>query len=138
MTLYMLDTNIVSHAIKGDEAVNSRLLEHTPSELCVSSIAASELRFGAQRKGSKKLGRLIESFLEPIPVLSYDQRASQVYATIASQLYGQGLPIGPMDTLIAAHAMSVGAVMVTNNTKHFERVPGIHLEDWTDPAQAQE
>lgn len=127
---YMLDTDTVSLALRGRGNVAARLLEHRPSELCMSSITLAELRYGAQVHESPKLHRLISTFAETIEVVSFDEAAAGRFGVIATALARRGAPIGTFDTLIAAHALSLRLTLVTNNTRHFTRVPGLATETW--------
>lgn len=126
----MLDTDTVSYALRGHGHVGDRILEHRPSELCISSITLAELRYGAELKGSEKLHRLIHTFVSNFPLVSLDTAAADVFGTVAAKLARGGTPIGPLDTLLAAHALSLGLILVTNNTRHFERVDGLKTESW--------
>jgi len=126
----MLDTDTVSMALRGQGAVGARVLEHRPSQLCLSSITLAELRFGADSKGSRKLHALIDTFVATIAVLPFDQIASDRFGRVATALANRGEPIGTFDTLIAAHAQSLGLTLVTNNTKHFRRVTGLKVTNW--------
>lgn len=130
MPRYMLDTDTVSFALRGQGRVASRLLEHRPSELCISSITLAELRFGAEVKGSRKLHNLIGTFVEGVTVAPFDERAADRFAVVATALASRGRPIGTFDTLMAAHALALGHTFVTNNLKHFERVAGLKAESW--------
>jgi tRNA(fMet)-specific endonuclease VapC len=130
MLRYMLDTDSVSFALRGEGRVATRLLERRPSELCVSSVTLAELRFGADTRRSRKLHKLIDIFTEAIAVVPFDRHAADGFGSVAAGLARQGTPIGGFDTLIAAHALALGLTLVTNNTKHFERVPGLSTENW--------
>ena len=130
MPRFMLDADTVSYAIRGKGQVAARLLERQPSEVCLSSITWAELRFGAEAKASQKLKRAIRSFVRDIAIVPFDESAADRFAVVAAALARRGEPIGAFDTLMAAHALSVGLVVVTNNTKHFSRVPGLRLENW--------
>jgi tRNA(fMet)-specific endonuclease VapC len=110
--------------------VAARLLEHRPSELCLSSITLAELRYGAEARRSRKLHRLISTFVDAIEILSFDQSAANRFATVAAALARRGEPIGTFDTLMAAHALSLRLTLVTNNTRHFARVAGLATENW--------
>jgi len=130
MPQYMLDTDSVSFALRGYGRVAARLLEHRPSELCISSVTLAELRFGAEARRSRKLHRLITTFVESVGVVPFDQPAADRFATVAVSLARRGEPIGTFDTLMAAHALSLGLTFVTNNTQHFGRVTGLRTENW--------
>ncbi|HEX4953283.1 MAG TPA: PIN domain-containing protein [Thermoanaerobaculia bacterium] len=127
---YMLDADIVSYAIKGHGQVGTRMLDHPPSHLCVSAITLAELRFGADHKGSTRLHRLLDAFVRPLSVLPLDADVAARYGKVAALLRQSGTPIGAFDTLVAAHALVAGLTLVTNNLRHFERVPGLRAESW--------
>lgn len=126
----MLDADTVSYAIRGEGQVAARLLEHHPSELCICSITLAELRFGAEAKRSQKLHRAIRSFVKDVAVVAFDAAAADRFAVVAAALARRGEPIGAFDTLMAAHALSLGLTVVTNNTKHFSRVSGLTVQNW--------
>jgi tRNA(fMet)-specific endonuclease VapC len=130
MPEYMLDTDTVSFALRGHGRVPARLLAHRPSQLCVSSITLAELRFGAEARRSPKLHRLVSTFVESVAVVPFDQEAADRFATVATSLARRGVPIGTFDTLMAAHALSLGLTFVTHNTPHFGRVVGLKTENW--------
>lgn len=119
MAGYMLDTDTISFALRGYGRVAANLLNHRPSEIFVSSISLAELRFGAERVRSKKLHTLIDAFTDSVAVLSFDQAAADRFASVAVTLARRGEPIGTFDTQIAAHALSLGLILVTNNTNTF-------------------
>ena len=130
MPQYMLDTDTVSFALRGQGRVAARLLEHRPSELCISSIALAELRYGAEARRSRRLHHLISTFVEPIEIMPFDQSAAGRFGTVAAALARRGEPIGTLDTLMAADALSLRLTFVTNNTRHFARVAGLATENW--------
>lgn len=127
---YLLDTDSVSFALRGQGRVAERMLAKRRSEMRVSSITVAELRFGATAKQSKKLHSLIDDFLTDVEALPFDVAAATEYGTVGAQLAAAGLPIGMADALLAAHAKSLGLVMVTRNVKHFRRVHGLIVESW--------
>ena len=129
MPEYMLDTDTVSFALRGHGRVADRLLQRRPSQLCISSIALAELR-SAPDSTLRELHRLISTFVESVGVIAFDQRAADRFAAVATSLARRGSPIGAFDTLMAAHAMSLGVTLVTNNTHHFARVAGLNTENW--------
>lgn len=126
----MLDTDHVSFALRGQGRVADRVLEHRPSQLCISSIALAELRFGAEARRSRRLARLIDTFVEAVAVVPFDQSAADRFGLVAVAPVRRGEPIGTFDTLMAAHALSLGLTFVTNNTRHFGRVAGLRVESW--------
>ena len=130
MPQYMLDTDTVSFALRGQGRVAAHLLEHRPSELCISSITLAELRYGAETRRSRRLHRLIGTFVDAIEIMPFDQSAASRFATVATALARRGEPIGTFGTLMAAHALSLRLTFVTNNTRHFTRVAGLATENW--------
>jgi tRNA(fMet)-specific endonuclease VapC len=126
----MLDTDTVSFALRGHGRVAERLLEHRPSDLCISSITLAELRYGAEARRSRKLHRLISTFAEAIEIMSFDQSAARRFGAVAVALARRGEPIGTFDTLMAAHALALRLTFVTNNARHFARVAGLATENW--------
>jgi len=129
----MLDTNILSNIIRFPEGHAVRkLIDTGVDDVCVSAIVASEFRFGAAKRGSERLTRLVEGLLQRFPVIPYTAEASLAYAPIRSDLAAAGTPIGPVDTFIAAHAMSLNVTLVTDNIRKFARVPGLRLENWLE------
>ena len=130
MPRYMLDTDTVSFALRGEGEVATRILEHKPSDLCLSSLTLAELRFRAQARHSRKLHGLIDAFSATVAVLPFDRPAADCYGSVAASLSSRGAPIGGFDTLIAAHALALELILVTGNTRHFERVPGLTTENW--------
>jgi tRNA(fMet)-specific endonuclease VapC len=127
---YLLDTDAVSYALRGQGDVASTIKSHRPSELCVSAVTVAELRFGADRKGSRRLHDLIDAFAAAIEVVPFDEGAAAEFGRIGNLLAERGTPIGDFDVLIAAHAVALRCTLVTNNTRHFAKVPGLSLENW--------
>jgi tRNA(fMet)-specific endonuclease VapC len=130
--LYMLDTNMCSYIIRDNpKGVFEKLKEiekkHT---VALSSIVVSELLYGAKKRESAKLGKIVSLFIEQFAIYDYDKASAQAYAKIRTALEKKGEVIGVHDMLISAHALSVGATIVTNNTKEFERVAGLSVENW--------
>lgn len=130
MALFMLDTDTVSFALRGHGNVAAQLTRRRPSELCVSAIAVAELRYGAERRRSSKIHRAIGGFLSGVQVMPFDEVAADRFGSVGAALATSGAPIGQMDTLIASHALALGATLVTNNAKHFSRVRGLKVENW--------
>jgi tRNA(fMet)-specific endonuclease VapC len=128
---YMLDTDICIYAINERPAkVLQALREHHAEGLGVSAITASELHFGVARTGSARNAQALHRFLAGLEVAGFDVSAAEVASQVRSWLTSQGTPIGPYDSLIAAHAQALGVTLVTNNTREFERVPGLKLANW--------
>ncbi len=129
---YMLDTNICIYAIKHKpETVIQRFLRHDPEEMCISAVTYAELMHGVEKSRAVEKNRIaIFLFLSPITVLEFHAPAAEEYGKIRAELERKGTPIGPMNLLIAGHARSEGLILVTNNTREFERVEGLIVEDW--------
>jgi tRNA(fMet)-specific endonuclease VapC len=127
---YLLDTDSVSYALRGQGAVGVRIRACNPSDLRISAITLAELRYGADRKRSRKLHGLIDTFAAAIEVVSFDEVAATEFGRIGRILAERGTPIGEFDVLIAAHAVSLRCTLVTNNIRHFSRVPGLSFESW--------
>lgn len=128
---FMLDIDSVSYAIRGFGGVAAHIVQHHPSEVCLSALTVAQLRFGADRRRSKKLHRLIDAFTTNIAVAPFDESCAEQFGLIASELAERESPIGEFDTLIAAHALALNVTLVTNNEKHFRRVRGLKVVNWT-------
>jgi tRNA(fMet)-specific endonuclease VapC len=130
---FMLDTNMISELIRNPEGSVQQVVERigTPA-ISISSIVASELRFGYVRRGSDRLATLVENMISRIQVVSYDDAASFHYAKIRQGLQAVGKPIGPNDLFIAADARSLDLMLVTDNIREFSRVDGLKLENWIE------
>ncbi len=129
---YMLDTNICIGLIR-QKPVNliQRLTRCDPGDVGVSSITIAELAHGANKSNQIEQNlSALEQFLLPVEVADFDQRASAAYGFIRAFLEREGKIIGSMDMLIGAHALSLGVVLVTNNTGEFQRIPKLKIEDW--------
>jgi len=125
----MLDTNTVSHLIKAHPAVTRRVLAAPMASLCISAITEGELLFGlAKRPEAKRLHAAVRELLLRLDVLPWN--SAEHYGMARAEMEAQGRILAPLDLLIAAHALSVGAVLVTND-RAFRQVGGLQLEDWT-------
>ena len=129
---YMLDTNIVAYAKNNrPEVVYERMSRFDPEDLCVSVITLAELEYGVFNSSSPERNQLaLTLFLANIEVVPFNDDAAVEYGRIRADLKRKGTPIGANDLMIAAHAKSLGVTLVTNNTREFERVEGLMLEDW--------
>ena len=130
---HLLDTNICVAIIRSRSAkALTRLQMMTPGSVGLSVVTVSELEYGAAKSQNPQRNRLaLGQFLLPFEILPYDSTASSHYGDVRARLEKLGTPIGPLDTLIAAHARSLNAVVVTNNVSEFRRVAGLKVEDWT-------
>ena len=128
----MLDTNICIYIIKQQPVtVLKRFLEYQIGDIGISSITLSELRYGvAKSTHQEKNTKALDEFITPLEVVSFDEEAAHVYGDIRATLEKAGTPIGSMDMLIAAHAVSLGIPLVTNNTREFERIQALKIIDW--------
>ena len=129
---YMLDTNIVAYAKNNrPEVVYERMSRFDPEDLCVSVITLAELEYGVFNSSTPERNQLaLTLFLANIEVVPFNDDAAVEYGRIRADLKRKGTPIGANDLMIAAHAKSLGVTLVTNNTREFERVEGLMLEDW--------
>jgi tRNA(fMet)-specific endonuclease VapC len=129
--MYLLDTNIVSDLIRHPQGVvTKRIAEVGEGEVATSIIVAGELRYGAERKGSERLTIQMETVLRLLPILPLGQHADVHYGSLRARLERRGKPIGGNDMLIAAHALALGATLVTDNVREFERVEGLSIRNW--------
>lgn len=129
--VWMLDTNTVSYAIRDMHgSVARRLRTTSPGQCCLSIVSLAELRFGAAKVASNRIWRQIDGFVALAPALPFDHPAEVTYATVRTDLERRGLPIGPHDLFIAAHALSLDLTLVTANVGEFSRVPGLKVENW--------
>lgn len=128
----MLDTNICIYLIKQQPpSILERFLSHPVGDIGISSVTATELAYGVSKSRQVAKNRhVLEQFLAPLEVAVFDQVAAWAYGRVQEQLEAKGTPIGSMDMLIAAHALSLGVRLVSNNLKEFRRVPGLRLENW--------
>jgi tRNA(fMet)-specific endonuclease VapC len=131
MPLYMLDTNTASAAMRGTAGLDQRLQQLDPAQWCISAITRSEFRYGlALKPEATKLAQYVEAFLQAATTVPWDDAAADTHGQLRAQLRRAGTPIGDFDEMIAGHALALGAVLVTDNTKHFRLVDGLPLENW--------
>ena len=128
---YMLDSNTCAFIMNERHGVVERFRQALPHGVCVSTIVLSELEYGVRKSAAKERNRTkLNGLCALLTVFPYDTQASAEYGIIRSELERRGQVIGSLDTLIAAHAKSLGLTLVTNNTGEFLRVEGLTLEDW--------
>ena len=132
MKRYMLDTDMCSYIIREHpESVHQRFQTLAMDQLCVSVVTYAELIYGVERSSSRRVNRpIVEDFVRHLDVLDWDTGAANHYGAIRAKLEAAGTPIGAMDMMIAAHAKSTKAVLVTNNQKHFSKVRGLKTDNW--------
>ncbi len=131
---FLLDTNICIYIIKQKPPkVLQRFNIYQVGDIGVSSITVAELEFGVQKSQfSTKNQQALTQFLLPLTIVDFDLAAAIVYGDIRAKLEKQGKPIGSLDTLIAAHTISLEVTLVTNNAKEFSHVPNLQLDNWVD------
>ena len=129
---YLLDTNIVAYIInKRPLEVYTKFKTISKNEIFISSIVVAELWFGVAKSQKREQNKMaLDSFLAPLTIIDFDSVAAKFYAVIRADLENKGMIIGSNDILIAAHALSLGLTLVTNNAKEFERVEGLKIENW--------
>ena len=131
--MILLDTNTCIYIINNrPPEVLEYFRSYKAGEVGISSIAASELAYVVAKSGSMKNRKALDMFLAPLQILPFDSECLWFYAEIRASLEKNGLSIGPMDTLIAAQALSIDGTLVTNNLKEFSRVPKLKLENWLE------
>jgi tRNA(fMet)-specific endonuclease VapC len=130
--MYLLDTNICIHIIKKKPIkVLARFTNMNLGNIGISSITLSELEYGVYKSQQAKKNLLaLEMFITPLNILFYNDSAARIYGKIRANLEAKGKPIGSMDILIAAHAVSENCILVTNNEKEFRRIPELKIENW--------
>ena len=133
--MYMLDTNIIIYAIRHpDSEINEILRKHLGKDICISVITYGELEYGIRKSSKPNQNRMaVRRFLAGIRILDLDMAAAEHFGDIIADLEQNRMRIGDRDTLIAAHARSMGYTVVTHNTREFGRVKGLHIEDWLAP-----
>lgn len=129
--MILLDTNICIYIINAKPpAVLARFAQYRLGDIGLCSVVAAELAFGVAKSGSARNRQALEMFLAPLTVLPFDDAAAWAYGDLRAELERRGTPIGSLDTLIAAHALSQQALLVTHNTREFAKVPGLQLDNW--------
>ena len=132
---YLLDTNICILLIgKKSPSILQKLTQQTYTDVAISSLTIAELQYGVQKsKRPVQNQQALNHFLLPLTTIPFDEQAVVKYGEIRTHLEAQGTPIGAIDTLLAAQALSHNLVVVTNNVREFARVPGLTVEDWSQP-----
>lgn len=133
MIRYLLDTNICIFLIKSrSQALFDKVAVHRPGEIGISSITLAELEYGVSKSAHPERNReALRMFTIPLELAPFDDASAEHYGRVRSTLEAAGTPIGPLDTLIAAHGLALNAVVVTNNTREFTKVAGLRVEDWS-------
>jgi len=131
---YLIDTNICIYIMnERPTGVIKKFKQFEVGDVGISTITVSELQYGvAKSTHRKKNQQRLEQFMAPLEILAYDEMAAEVYGDIHLHLEKYGQPIGPLDVLIAAHALSLNLILVTNNDKEFKRIKNLQVENWTN------
>ena len=129
---FMLDTTTCIYIIKKKPPdVIERFIQTEISQIGISSITLSELSYGVSKSSKPEQNQIaLAQFIAPLEILPYGDDAAQYYGTLRTHLEKQGTPIGSLDMLIAAHALSTDCTLVTNNEKEFVRIPKLKIENW--------
>lgn len=137
MPVYMLDTDISSYIMKrSHDAVLRKLRTVSVSDVCISVITKSELLYGVEVSPRRRQDQIaLDAYLQNVGVLEFPEEAALHYAQIRAALKSRGAMIGANDLFIAAHARCTGLKLVTNNAREFGRVPGLKVENWSEPAR---
>ncbi len=131
MLKYMLDTNIVIYTIKNRPEQVRKIFKQHENRMCISAVTKGELIYGAERSSRPERNLIdIEGLIARLEVAPFEDHASEHFGQLRAELYRIGQPIGPYDMMIAGHARAMGLILVTNNMKEFERVPGLRVENW--------
>jgi len=129
---FMLDTNTCIELIRyQNKRVLRRMKRRSPDDICVSSVTLSELEYGVAKSANPEKNRLaLAEFMTPLAIVPYNDTVAPVYGRVRAELEQAGTPIGPLDTMIAAHALSLGLTVVTGNEREFRRVAGLKVQNW--------
>ena len=130
---YMLDTNICIYLIKQKpEKVLRRFKNHSIGDIGISSITLAELRFGVEKSRQIQNNRqALEEFILPLEIADFDEKAAVIYGAVRAALEKAGTPVGSMDMLIGAHALSLDLTLVTNNVREFKQIKNLNVVDWS-------
>jgi tRNA(fMet)-specific endonuclease VapC len=128
---YLLDTDTISLVVKRNPGIIKKLKTHEDDEILVSSITYAEVTYGLEKKASAKLTEEVNIILGKLLVKDFDINSAECYGKIRYTLEKSGTPLDNMDILIAASAMSLGAILITHNIKHFSKIRDLKVEDWS-------
>ena len=130
--MFLLDTNVVSYWMRGDQQIINMLKKHKPSELALSTITLAEILYGIRKSNTKRKERLhkIESICSQLQIFPFDKPAADQYGTIRVYLESRGIPISERDLQIASIAMANDLTVVTHNVREFGRISGLRFQDW--------
>jgi len=132
MLKYLLDTDIVIYTMNNRESMRARFREHA-GQMGMSTVTLGELIYGAEKSARPDANlEVIDGFAARLTVLPFDAQASAQWGQVRNELRSAGTPIGPYDQMLAGHARSLGLVLVTHNSREFQRVGGLRWEDWVE------
>ena len=127
---YMLDTDIASYLIRGDHPGVTKTFTELYEQCVISSITAAELQYGARKRNNRTLTQKVQALCDLVTIIPWTEEAADAYAKLRVELETAGTPIGNMDMLIAASAITEGATLVTNNVDHFSKIESLQFENW--------
>jgi tRNA(fMet)-specific endonuclease VapC len=128
---YLVDTDICIYVInQRPRKVIERFQQAVVGDVAVSSVTVAELAFEVAKTGSQRNRDALQAFLLPLEIVTFDLEAALTYGDVRAELEAKGKPLGPLDTMIAAHARTLGLTLVTNNVREFKRVRGLAVENW--------
>ena len=127
----MLDTDTISLVVRKNSSVIKNLIKHENDEICISAITNAELYYGLEKKGSERFFTEVASILGKLTIINFDDSQSELYGKIRVEQGKSGMCLDDMDMLIAAAALSQNAILVSHNTRHFSKIKGLKVEDWT-------
>ena len=131
MSVFLLDANALSDIVRNPTGpVSRKVVDKGTTAVCTSVVVAAEIFFGVERRASAVFAAKARRLFEKISVLPLEPPADEIYGRVRAALAKAGTPIGPNDLFIAAHALALDAVLVTDNVKEFSRVPGLKIENW--------
>jgi len=128
--IYLLDTDTVSLIVRKAPSVIKNLIKHENDEICVSAITYAEICYGLEKKKSDKLFNEVAPIIGKFTIVGFDNSQSEIYGKIRVELEKSGTPLGDMDILIAAAALSTKAILVSHNIRHFSKIKGLKIEGW--------
>ena len=128
--IYLLDTDTVSHIVRNHSPVVRKLIQHENDEICISAVTYAELSYGLEKRGSEKLSGEVRSITGKCSIIDFNESQAEYCGKIRVELEKSGTPLGDMDMLIAAAALSAEAILVSHNTRHFSKIKGLKVEDW--------
>jgi tRNA(fMet)-specific endonuclease VapC len=130
--MYLLDTNTCIYIInRKPQSVIDKVSRHNPTDIKISAVSVAEMEYGASKSKRREKNRnALKNFLSAFEVIPFDEKDAEIYGIIRAELERQGKPIGPYDMQLAAQALQRNYIFITNNTKEFEQIESLNLENW--------